>query len=280
MYQVGHRYQTRRHGVFYTRKGGGESVNLDFSNSIMWNPWHGCHKKSEGCKNCYVYSQDSKFNIDTTVVKKSKTQFCLPIQRDKYCDYNIKSNTLIKTCMTSDFFIEEADEYRTEALEIIQERTDLFFLIITKRPERIISLGLTNLLKSKKWEHVKIAITCENQLRLNERLGILRGIQPDIINKFDIFISPILERINMEQLSTIKDKIDTIYVAGENYSGARICRYEWVTAMHSQAKALGINFIFWDIGSNFWKGNKQYKILDSEIRQDQARKSGLIYHNQ
>ena len=25
----------------------------------MWNPWHGCHKLSEGCRHCYVYRGDS-----------------------------------------------------------------------------------------------------------------------------------------------------------------------------------------------------------------------------
>ena len=24
----------------------------------IWNPWHGCIKKSEGCANCYMYFLD------------------------------------------------------------------------------------------------------------------------------------------------------------------------------------------------------------------------------
>ncbi|MDE7407733.1 MAG: phage Gp37/Gp68 family protein, partial [Muribaculaceae bacterium] len=24
-------------------------------NALMWNPWHGCHKISDGCRHCYVY---------------------------------------------------------------------------------------------------------------------------------------------------------------------------------------------------------------------------------
>ena len=24
----------------------------------IWNPWHGCHKISPGCANCYVYRRD------------------------------------------------------------------------------------------------------------------------------------------------------------------------------------------------------------------------------
>jgi len=26
----------------------------------IWNPWHGCHKCSEGCLNCYFYYLDGK----------------------------------------------------------------------------------------------------------------------------------------------------------------------------------------------------------------------------
>lgn len=24
----------------------------------IWNPWHGCIKKNEGCENCYMYFLD------------------------------------------------------------------------------------------------------------------------------------------------------------------------------------------------------------------------------
>ena len=27
---------------------------------IIWNPWHGCHKVSEGCLHCYMYFLDGK----------------------------------------------------------------------------------------------------------------------------------------------------------------------------------------------------------------------------
>ncbi len=28
---------------------------------MMWNLWHGCHRKSEGCMHCYVYRRDDVF---------------------------------------------------------------------------------------------------------------------------------------------------------------------------------------------------------------------------
>ena len=26
----------------------------------LWNAWHGCHKISAGCKNCYMFRRDAK----------------------------------------------------------------------------------------------------------------------------------------------------------------------------------------------------------------------------
>ena len=35
--------------------------------SEMWNLWHGCHKKSEGCLHCYVFRRDAEFEKDSSV---------------------------------------------------------------------------------------------------------------------------------------------------------------------------------------------------------------------
>lgn len=43
---------------------------------------------------------------------------------------------VVYTCMTSDFFLEEADDWRAEAWEMIRKRPDLHFAIITKRIAR------------------------------------------------------------------------------------------------------------------------------------------------
>ena len=103
----------------------------------MWNLWHGCHKKSEGCKHCYVYRRDAEFDKDSSIVTKTST-FNLPIRRNRQGEWKVPSGTLIWTCFTSDFFIEEADEWREDAWLMIQRRSDLHFFMITKRPESII----------------------------------------------------------------------------------------------------------------------------------------------
>ena len=36
----------------------------------IWNPWHGCVKCSEGCKNCYMYALDKQRGQDGSVIYK------------------------------------------------------------------------------------------------------------------------------------------------------------------------------------------------------------------
>lgn len=46
----------------------------------VWNPWHGCHKISPGCQNCYMFRRDAEFEKDSTQVRKTAS-FSLPVQR-------------------------------------------------------------------------------------------------------------------------------------------------------------------------------------------------------
>ncbi len=51
--------------------------------SNIWNPWHGCHKYSEGCENCYMFYQDKEREKDGSVIYKVVTNFNLPLKKDK-----------------------------------------------------------------------------------------------------------------------------------------------------------------------------------------------------
>ena len=74
---------------------------------LIWNPWHGCRKLSEGCRHCYVYRRDAQFGRDSRVVEKT-AKFGLPLKRNRRGGYVLSGGT-VYICMTSDFFIGEAD---------------------------------------------------------------------------------------------------------------------------------------------------------------------------
>lgn len=159
----------------------------------IWNPWHGCHKISGGCLNCYMFRRDAMYDKESNIVTKTST-FNAPVKRTRDGSYKIQESGTVYACMTSDFFIEEADEWRKEAWSFIRERRDLNFYIITKRIERF-EFSLPN-----DWgdgyENVTICATCENQKRADERLPILLTLP---IKHRRIIHEPMLEQIDIEK---------------------------------------------------------------------------------
>jgi len=96
-----------------------------------WNPWYGCIKVSQGCKNCYMYRNMARTPFNPHVVTRAKTAtFNKPLRWDQ--------PALVFTCSWSDFFIEAADRWRAEALQIIADTPHLTYQILTKRPERVL----------------------------------------------------------------------------------------------------------------------------------------------
>ena len=78
----------------------------------LWNPWRGCKKCSEGCLHCYIHKGDAKRGVDTRRIVKTK-DFAKPVERLKNGSYKMKSG-MVYTCFSTDFLIEEADQWRDE----------------------------------------------------------------------------------------------------------------------------------------------------------------------
>lgn len=175
----------------------------------IWNPWHGCIKCSEGCENCYMYFLDRLREKDGAYIYKTKTKFNYPLQKTKNGEYKIKSGELIRVCMTSDFFLEEADEWRDEAWNIIRIRSDVKFFLLTKRPHRV-----KNCLPKDwgdGWENVFFNVSCENQKRADERIPVLLELP---FKHKGIMSAPIIEENgiyynfeNYRELKQLKGKV-------------------------------------------------------------------------
>ena len=137
----------------------------------IWNPWHGCIKCSEGCQNCYMFFLDRLRERDGAQIYRTRAGFDYPLQRDRSGSYKIQSGELIRVCMTSDFFLEEADPWREDAWDIMSQRPDVKFFLLTKRPQRMAACLPHDW--GSGWENVMLNVTCENQRRADQRLPIL-----------------------------------------------------------------------------------------------------------
>lgn len=220
----------------------------------IWNPWHGCHKKSSGCLNCYMYRRDAKYDLDSNVVRKTKS-YDIVLRKDRSGTYKIKRDTsYVYVCMTSDFFIEEADDWRRDIWRMIRKRNDLNFYIITKRIERF------NVSLPDDWgdgyDNVTICVTCENQSTADYRLPIFISLP---IKHKEIIHEPMLENINIEKYLA-SGQIDKVICGGESGDKARVCNYDWILNTRSQCLKYNVSFHFKQTGANFIKDGKVYKI--------------------
>ena len=69
-----------------------------------WNLWHGCHKISEGCANCYVYRIDAAHNRSPSTPHRTGA-FNLPLRKTRAGEYRVPPGATLWTCFTSDFFL-------------------------------------------------------------------------------------------------------------------------------------------------------------------------------
>ena len=242
-------------------------VNAVEKKSALWNPWHGCHKLSEGCRHCYVYRGDARRNIDSSVVTQTKS-FDVPVRRKRNGEYKIPSGTLVYTCFTSDFFVEDADKWRAEAWEMIRCRSDLHFMMITKRIDRFSDCLPDDW--GDGYDNVTICCTVENQTCADYRLPIYR--MAPIKHKI-IICEPLLERIDLSTYA-VGEWIEQIVAGGESGYEARPCDFEWVMDLRRICVENKVDFWFKQTGSKFVKDGKTYNVK-RQFQHSQARKAGI-----
>ncbi len=236
---------------------------------MLWNPWHGCHKCSHGCMNCYVYYQDSFRDKNSSEVKRNKTNFDLPLKKNRHGEYKVPSGTTLGSCFTSDFFIEEADEWRGEAWDMIRKRSDVIFLIPTKRIARFSECVPEDW--GEGWDNVVIAVSCENQAMADKRIPFLLNAK---IKHRVLFISPILEYVELSRYLE-SGQIEQVSIGGESYENARTCDFDWVRRIREVCLKYGVVFDFHQTGANFVKDGKRYRIKHRD-EYEQAQK-GMAY---
>lgn len=191
----------------------GEHTNIEWTDA-SFNPWHGCEKVSSGCKFCYMFREKEKYGQNGSVILRSKTKFYDPLKW--------KEPKRIFTCSWSDFFIQEADQWRDEVWHIIKKTPHHTYQILTKRPERIIDHLPAD------WEdgypNVWLGVSVEDQDAV-KRIPILEQVPAKIkFISFEPLIGPITENF-------IGD-VQWIIIGGESGNDTghwryRPCKLEW-----------------------------------------------------
>lgn len=233
---------------------------------MMWNPWRGCKKCSDGCLHCYIHKGDLKRHINTEEIVKTK-DFDKPIQRLKNGNYKMKSG-LVYLGFSTDFLIEEADSWRDECWKMMKERQDCQFLFLTKRIHRFMEC------MPKDWgegyDNVIVCCTIENQRNADKKLSIFRELP---IKHKCITAQPLIERINIE---AYLENIELVVAGGESDSHARVLNYDWILDLREQCIRRNVSFEFRQCGSFFIKDGKLYKLQTKDLCK-QAKLAGIDF---
>lgn len=240
------------------------------ASSEGWNPWHGCSKISPGCRYCYVYRQDEMYGaeIASSVCRKTGN-FSLPIKKKRDGSYKISPGSFVFTCFTSDFLLEDADEWRQECWEMIRLRKDCMFCFFTKRIDRLEQCLPADW--GEGYENVVIGCTVENQEMADRRLPIFRRLP---IRHKIIVAAPLLEPLAISRY--LDESIEEVSAGGESGASARACHFDWILDLRRQCVEKEIPFCFHQTGANFIKDGKHYRVRRC-YQCSQAKKAKIDY---
>lgn len=210
-----------------------------------YNPWMGCQKVSPGCKNCYMYRDMERYGRDPhKVARTSLATFNAPLKW--------KEPAKVFTCSWSDFFIEEADEWRDEVWQIIKKTPHLQYQVLTKRPERVFEHLPSDW--GYGYPNVWLGVSVERQDYI-ERAAILLEI-PAVIR----FLScePLLGPLDLSEVFKFTHVIDPtpngdllmatgidwVITGGESGAKTKIreAELDWFRSIRDQCQAHGVAY--------------------------------------
>lgn len=217
-----------------------KNTGIDWTDHT-WNPWQGCRKVSPGCANCYMYRDKKRFGQDPTSVVRSKpTTFNFPLT------LKWKEPAKVFVCSWSDFFIEDADQWRDEAWDIIRKTPHLIYQILTKRPENIADRLPPDWPLSNVW----LGVTAENhEMACNRFYYLLQipcavrfaSVEP-MLGPIDMVEAVGITMLNLDLLETGDRGIHWVICGGETGPGAREMKQEWAESLKKQSTAAKVPF--------------------------------------
>ena len=230
-----------------------EHSEIGWTNAT-WNPWIGCEKVSPGCDHCYAEALETRYGRDFSKVRRSTT-FNDPLKW--------KEPRMIFTCSMSDFFHNDADQWRKDAWDIIKATPQHTYQILTKRPPRMVRWAQEHGWPDNAWAGVSVE-SSTYLYRLNDLIKVPAKVR---------FLSaePLLEAIDIKpffygcsgcgnQPCTCKGHaVHWVIAGGESGANRRPFSADWARSLRDQCQAAGVAF-FYKQGSDFKSG--QDRILD------------------
>lgn len=222
----------------------GETTGISWTDHTH-NPWEGCFKVSDGCKNCYAETRNVRFSggkhwgptATTPRLTRSLANWAQPRKWDRAAKVAGKRARVFCASL-ADVFEDHPDVIgeRTKLFSLIEETPNLDWQLLTKRPENMIRLAPASW--ASKWpDNVWAGTTAESAEMLAKRAPFLRAVPARV--RF-LSCEPLLEALDdlIEHVAptdwetppfggTPDDGIHWVIVGGESGPRARPFLLDW-----------------------------------------------------
>jgi protein gp37 len=127
--------------------------------------------------------------------------------------------------------------WRVELFNLIRDTPNLDWLLLTKRPENIISMVIWNAPGCRLTDNVWVGASIEDQKAV-DRIGHLSEVPARV---HFLSVEPMLEPISIAG-NLLLDKVDWVICGGESGPKARLFNWDWARDLRDQCKAANVAF--------------------------------------
>lgn len=216
-----------------------ENSNISWTRHTF-NPWIGCARKSEGCRNCYAERQAehrgwAKWGINTPRYLTADSTWKEPLRWNRKAQAAGERHRVFCASL-ADVFDAHPDvvDARARLWRLIDKTPHLDWLLLTKRPENIVGMLPDDWGDGR--HNVWLGTTVED-MRVVNRIDILRTIPAAVrFISYEPAIGP-LDEANLTG-------IDWLICGGESGPGYRPMDENWARSMRDRCARENIAFFF------------------------------------
>jgi protein gp37 len=180
----------------------------------------------------------------------------------------------IFVCELSDFFHPAADKWRRDAWAVMREAPQHTYIILTKRPERMIE-QLPWQPHETPWSNVWFGVTVEQQRFVHRVLHVLRvpavvhfvSLEP-LLGPVDLgpFLSRLHHAFPSAWVPGPTEHLEWVIVGGESGRMARPMELRWARDVVTQCKRARVPVFMKQLSQNGGRGFKDFERFPRDLR--------------
>lgn len=253
----------------------GEFSKIEWTDHTF-NPWLGCTKVSDGCKNCYAETlmdhryRKVKWGPTGTRQRTSETNWRKPLQWNRQAQaqgvrYRVFCASLADVFENNPQLL----DWRQDLFNLIDQTPNLDWLLLTKRPQHVFDFVPGRWLAGLP-TNVWLGTSVENQEQADKRVPELMKIPVGV--RF-LSMEPLLGPVDLwgaryknpsggltGAITSWGCGINWVIVGGESGKSARLMQAEWVQAIKRDCEGASVPFFFKQGSAANWP---DYKNFDS-----------------